>query len=113
MPELSDLTAFVAEQADLDSTKLQAETRLLHDCGLYGDDAEELIRAFATRFGVDLVGFQFHAYFYDEPHGFSVGGLLRTLTGSMHRSPKQPLTIGTLVSVATSGRWPSAPKAAS
>ena len=47
------------------------ESRLLHDLGINGDDAECLMMEFSEKFGVDMSGFDFRKFFMGEPHLFS------------------------------------------
>lgn len=61
----------VAAESGVARDRLTTETRLLHDLGIFGDDAELLILRFAKEFEVNLSGFRFDQYFYGEPNLFS------------------------------------------
>jgi hypothetical protein len=90
----------VARKAGKRPRQITLETRLLHDLGLYGDDAEEVLSEIEKEFHVDYGGFQFDRYFFRE--GFALwlapGFLYRRLI-----ERKQPLTVAMLVRIARGG----------
>ena len=52
--------------------RINGSTRLFHDLGIYGDDAEELLAMLNTR-GVDVTEFTFDTYFpreFEDKTGF-------------------------------------------
>jgi len=81
--------------------KLSPEMELLHDLGLAGDDAWELLEAINSRFGTNFSEMAFSAYFPDETEAFGVH--FAKLIG--FRSPKKPLSLGHLVGVIDRGAW--------
>lgn len=78
---------------------LQRDTRLERDLGISGDDAVELLEAFAGKLNVDISEFQFNHFF--TPEGDS---LLATILGSSKRKPEVDLTIGDLENAAIKGK---------
>jgi hypothetical protein len=58
----------VAAKTGLPIRELQPQCRLLHDLGICGDDAAELLTELATEFNIDMTGFTFNQFFPGEPH---------------------------------------------
>jgi hypothetical protein len=56
----------VARRSGVQVGSICLETRLLHDLGIDGDDAEEFIDEFARVYGVDMAGFKFLDHFGPE-----------------------------------------------
>ena len=82
-------------------TKLSAATRLAHDLHIEGDDAEEFLREYSVRLGVDLTRFEFARHFSGE-------GILPELLWRLRRGHPirmVPLTLGQLAAAAASGHW--------
>ena len=104
MSRFAEVAAFVAHAASEPIERITAETRILHDLRVDGDDADEFMMAFAARFQVDMSPFPFRDHFYGEPHLLSWGGLIQHVRGMQH-SPKRPLTIAALVQAAQLGYW--------
>jgi hypothetical protein len=63
-------------------------SRLLHDLGIDGDDAADLLRDYSTSFDVDMSGFDFDRFFGGEPHLFNFGD-----SGSTAKDRWLPLTV--------------------
>jgi acyl carrier protein len=63
---VEEVRALIVEQANVLPERVTPETRLLHDLGIDGDDAVELLLAFEQRFGVDLAALQFGRHFGPE-----------------------------------------------
>ena len=97
-----EVVGMVAAAAALEPGAIQPEMRLLHDLGLFGDDAEELLASIQARFRIDLTQFEFDRYFYGEPHLFAWAALRSNVIGFMHSS-KQPLTVDLLIRAAETG----------
>jgi len=89
-----------AERCPLD---LCPETRLLHDMGLDGDDADEFLQAFAREFSVDMDRFPFQRYFGTEIDA-GIRWCTRKLFGD-RGVEKLPLTLQDLAVAARAGRW--------
>lgn len=83
---------------------VDASTRINHDVGLSGDDAEEFLHAFSEQFRVDLTDFNFNRYFADEPHLltplFAVIRLVRTV-----RIGREPLPVERFIRAVQCGKW--------
>lgn len=78
------LVVFVREQIREFKLSINECTRLEDDLGVTGDEAEELIAAFAKRFNVNIEEFRFEKYFYSEPSIF------------ISEEPKEVFTVGNL-----------------
>ena len=55
---LQRVIELVAEQTGVSPSRITAATRIGEDLGVDGDDASDLLTEFASRFHVDLAGFQ-------------------------------------------------------
>ena len=61
----------VARHSGLAIEKIAPESRLLHDLGIDGDDANFLLIDYSKAFSVDMSGFTFDQFFRSEPHLFN------------------------------------------
>jgi hypothetical protein len=105
---LKAVIAFVAEQQSCDPKALDANSELLRDVRLYGDDVEPFFLDFAARFGVDIsglgaVGPHFPGEGWD---GFTT--IFKWLT----RQPIEeqrfiPIILDDMVDAVMSGKWPT------
>lgn len=93
----------------------EGTTRIEEDLGVTGDDADELMAAFAREFDVDLTGLRFHRHF--GPEGcFPLGcGPLYWFyrpdwIKDLNEIGKFPITVQHLVQVAQDKRWSSPPR---
>jgi acyl carrier protein len=94
---LQGVIELVAEQTGVSPSRITATTRIGEDLGVDGDDASDLITAFATRFQVDIAAFNFSRHFGPEA-GFS--------PFCIHPSPPlEPVTVGQLAESAERGVW--------
>lgn len=57
---------YVASKAAVKLERVQENTRILHDLGLFGEDAEELMEDFSKIFEVDVSGFDSEKCFGSE-----------------------------------------------
>ena len=78
----------VARKTGLKPDEFGPASRLLHDLGVAGDDAAELLTEFAEQFDVDFGEFRFEQFFPGEPHLFNFWEIQR---GTM--SNFLPLTV--------------------
>jgi hypothetical protein len=78
----------VSRQCGIRPEKIGSASRLLHDLGIDGDDAAELLSDYSTIFAVDMSGFDFDRFFRGEPHLFN---FLRFWFGS--KAELLPLTV--------------------
>ncbi len=90
----------VARKAGIAPESIRPTTRLFHDLGIYGDDADELIEDFARVFAVDVSTFPFSAYFDHE--GAWPWPFVRFLR-ERGAAEKKPLTVNDLVSAVKVG----------
>jgi acyl carrier protein len=94
---LHEVIQLVAEYSGVAESSITASTRLGEDLGVDGDDASDLIAAFASRFHVDIAVFDFSRHFGPEA-GFS--------PFSIHPSPRlEPVTVGHLAETVERGAW--------
>ena len=104
-----DVYRFVAEWTRYPAEKLEPGTTLFGDLGVDGDDARDLLRAFARTFEVDLGAFPFLRHF--GPEGFTIRALAHWLAqvvkgGSPEaRAGLEPVHLRDLVRAAEAGRW--------
>lgn len=66
------LVSFIREQIREDKMLINRETLIEDQLGVTGDEAEELIIAFAKQYNVNIDNFIFRNYFYDEPGLFNI-----------------------------------------
>ena len=101
---LDQIVALVSRTSGVPADRIRPETRLAEDLGVDGDDADELLDAYARRFGVDLAAFEFSRYFGEEPNLMAFAHWVRDLWRGDAR-PTRPLTIAMLAAAAERGRW--------
>ena len=99
---LQELIVLVAEQTGVSPSRITATTRIGEDLGVDGDDASDLLTAFASRFHVDLAGFQFARHFCPEAGWSLFYALYYLFTG---RGRGEPVTVGQLADAAERGVW--------
>ena len=101
---IQEIVSLLAKKTGLKVAELSLDARLLHDLGVDGDDARELILAFAHEFGVDISAFRFSKHFRSEPSLLNVLWFLPS-----HKEErierKVPVTIRDLVEAARSKTW--------
>lgn len=95
-------------------SRLTMDSRLYHDLGIYGDEAEGCMEALQTEFGVDMSGFDFSDYFPPEFPGRN--GLTATLIAFLPLSVRRrfvhanctykPFTLVMLQDALQAKRWP-------
>jgi acyl carrier protein len=88
--------SLVADYTGCRREQLNLDTALNQDLGVDGDDACELLDAFAKKFGVDLSRFHYDRYFGSEAGGLPVLGF---------GSSCAPLTIRDLVQMVDQRTW--------
>jgi len=90
---------------------LTLQSRLYHDCGVDGDDGDELLDAFFQEFNIEPNGINLSQHFNDEPHIFSmllgIFFLLIHLLQGRFRTKKIPIYIQDCVEAAVNGAWPN------
>lgn len=92
----------VAEQTGVSPSRITAATRIGEDLGVDGDDASDLLTEFASRFQVDLAGFQFSRHFGPEAGWSPFYALYCLFTG---RGRTEPVTVGQLAKAVERGEW--------
>lgn len=97
----------VARRAGIDESRVLPESRLLHDLGFDGDEAEALLLEIADQFHVSLKGFQFQKFFGGEARYWNPLWMLRHFR-QRHLDAKEPLTVRDIASAVASGALGSA-----
>lgn len=97
------VVTLVARKVGKSALAVRMEDRLLHDLGIYGEDAEELIMTIAGQFSLDASAFPFKEYFLPEAFAFWLlpGFARRKVLARM-----KPLTVKDLIRSAVIGKWP-------
>ena len=96
----------IADHAGVDRSQVKAETRLLHDLGMDGDDAAELLQLLEYNFDFDVKSFDYDDFFGSEAQFINPLRLLPSRTAK-YLKEKQPLTVGQLADAVERGRWTS------
>jgi hypothetical protein len=99
-PSFELVAAVVREQTNSDGPMTE-DTCLQTDLGVYGDELDYLLLAWAARFGVDLSGYL--PYFHTGEEGFNLGAWF--FPPPYARVPHIPITVGMLRRLAGVGRW--------
>ena len=86
----------IAKKTGLPTVQIFPESRLVHDLGIAGDDAGELLTEYSETFQVDMSEFDFAQYFSGEPHLFKLAEGLKLA----------PITVQDLVEAARQKKWP-------
>ena len=96
------IISLVAEERKEDPRKMTANTRLLEDLGMDGDDAVEFFEKYEVMFEVDLTKIKWARHF--GPEGFNP---FVFFLPSFWKSLREhcPVTIGDLVISARAGKW--------
>lgn len=88
----------------LSAEKMRKDPQLRLNVSIDGDDAVELIEAFAKEFGVNMQGFVYERYFGSE----GIRDPITTVLGwirQLRRPTSQPLTVRVLVDSAVAKHW--------
>lgn len=99
----AQISGIIARHTGIPQERIRPENRLLHDLGIDGDDAGELLTDFAKTFHVEMSGFDFAMFFLSEPHLFN---FWKFLFGKTKRLP--PLTVDDLCRSAAAGKFEAA-----
>ena len=97
---VADITVFLAPKLGVPVARIEADSDICDDLGCDGDDFGEMMRDFATKFQVNLNGYQWH--FHSGPEGSSLFALFGLFSRSVPHIPVTPLI---LADAANSGRW--------
>jgi len=104
MIPFDEIQFFVAQECAVPIEKMSPETRLFHDLGVDGSDAEELLAAFEKHFHVDMQELNFHKHFGEEA-AFNPVVYLYWLLFARDQLKKVPVTLEHLHHCAAKGRW--------
>jgi hypothetical protein len=101
MASFEEIAAFVRHQTGC-REEVRPETSLQDDVGVYGDDMDDFLAAYAHRFAVDLSEYLW--YFHTGEEGFlSIGGLIVPPPNA--RVDEIPITVSMLKEYSDRGRW--------
>jgi acyl carrier protein len=115
----SRVKSFIEDQTNVRSDELSPDTRIYHDLGVTGDDADEFLEAFRREFGVDMANFNFDDHFTPELSAFAPLSpffwlfMLTPTYRKMMKRPRDakrkfmviPVTVMDLVKAAKEGNW--------
>lgn len=109
---MEEIFQFVSGKTGRRPDRIGPRSRLFGDLGVDGDDARELMAAFASRFNVGLLAFEFGRHFGNEgiwPHQYPImiWRAFRRLRGcDPHEiAGFDPITVEDLVRAVEAGRW--------
>ena len=100
MVTTDQIVAFLREETRYLGVITEA-TSLQSDVGVFGDDMDELLAAYAKRFDVDMSKYLW--YFHTGEEGWSVGSWF--FTPLYDRVEKIPITVRMLCGFANGGHW--------
>ena len=103
MATFEDVQRFFCDSCRVSTEQVTPRTRLLHDLGIDGDDAVEILTDFSKRFGVDLSSLPFQRHFGSEL-GAGIRWLVRKVLGG-NAIRLVPITLQDLIDAANQGRW--------
>jgi Protein of unknown function (DUF1493) len=93
--------ALLIQRILVSSKPISMSAAIFHDLGIAGDDADELLKDVASRFGTSFAGLDFHAYFPDETEAF----VWHWASKLGFRPKHKVLTVAHLVAVVERGSW--------
>lgn len=108
-PSSAEVIEFVASYLGVPASSISGDSTLLGDLGIDGDDGDEFLAAFGTRFCVDLSEFDHSEYF--GPEGFYPWAPFNVWvqcfrTGSPEaKAGVTPIMISDLMRAVAAGRW--------
>lgn len=100
-----EIITLISRATGIHSNDIRLDSRLLHDLGVSGDDAAELLETFSRHFSVDMSGFSFPVYFTGEVNWENVCRALGISRNGAIFEDKKPLTVSKLIEIAQIGRW--------
>ena len=99
--DLSDAVInFLSEELSINKLKICNDTRIFHDLGVDGDDADELLSNYSDKFNVNINEFSFSIYFGLEASLTPIS-LIKHLLGKSKKL--KPLFVKDLIDGATKG----------
>ncbi|MBX9941599.1 MAG: DUF1493 family protein [Candidatus Obscuribacterales bacterium] len=105
----AQIVDFVCREIGVSKIDLKPNTRLYHDLGIDGDDAENIMASFAQEFQVDLSEYDHNLHFGPE-QGFCLpiwfSWLLAGKLNKRGQFKKVPITILDLEKAAETKVWP-------
>lgn len=99
---LQEVILLIAEETGVQPSRINAATRISEDLRVEGDDASDLLTAFASRFHVDLAEFQFDRHFGPEMGWNPLYALYCLFAGCIRT---EAVTVGQLTDAAEKGVW--------
>ncbi|GAB2903804.1 hypothetical protein GCM10027093_46500 [Paraburkholderia jirisanensis] len=102
----NDLESFVRKEACMSPKKsITEETTVVYDLGQHGDDANEFMEIFFTKFKIDRGDYDFSRYFFMEGEGLISHLFVKYIKRNPHSLKREVMTVGMLYKALVSGRW--------
>lgn len=113
-PLWEQVRTFVHDEIGLLWHEIRPDTSFYHDCGIDGDDGENLLIAFQQKFDVDMSSLQCDLHFGPELCLFNPLILFLPDTWRLMKEPRNergqvlmvPITVQDLYTAAKTKRWP-------
>jgi uncharacterized protein DUF1493 len=105
-PTFDEVANLLAELRAEPRENITPDTRLREDLGIDGDDWDEVLIAIKDRWRMDWKGFDFYAFFSEEPSWRSLMFAVRDLLAGRRL---KSLTVGHLLLVLQHGKWVEPP----
>ena len=102
-----EVRVFVAAFCAVDLGGVRPATRLREDLGVDGDDSDDLLREFAAKFHVDLMGYDHGAHFAGEGMWpwTPLVALWQVVRHGNVSDERAPLSVGRLIRAAEGESW--------
>ena len=100
-----EVKTFISRLCAIQEEKITLDARIMEDLGIAGEDADELMTALAQNFHIDMTGYDFLDYFYEEGGDNPLGQLYYQLFNRNKIRPKLSLTVKDLVVSVQLGKW--------
>lgn len=107
MKNFESLYQFITSKIGNYSKPISLNTRLEKDLGITGDDADEFMLDFFTKYKIDYSTFEIESFFSSEGFDiFNIGGLIRKLSGKKTiKKNIYDITVGDLIRAIEVGKW--------
>ncbi|WP_210463772.1 DUF1493 family protein [Rufibacter roseolus] len=101
MYSLVDIIEFVKDKTGVE--EVTAEADIENDLGCYGDDWDELIQEYASRYQVDMSSYLWYFHTDEEGHSNSIGRAF--FKAPYERVTRIPVTPQMFLDFANKGKW--------
>ncbi len=100
---LNDIMQFIIDKTGCKTDEVNAESDLLNDLGCSGDDFDELISEYSTKFNVDMSSYLWYFHSDEEGHSNSIGRIF--FKAPYERVKHIAVTPTLLLDSANQGKW--------